>query len=70
MNTASSAAGLEAAWRDLAAAWQHVSDSWRDAKAKEFEERFVTPLPGLLTSARAAMEDIDTLLRKLHHDCE
>ena len=70
MNTASSAAGLEAAWRDLAAAWQHVTDSWRDVKAKEFEEHFIAPLPGLLASSRSAMEDIDTLLRKLHHECE
>ncbi len=70
MNTASSAAALEAAWRDLAAAWQHANDTWRDVKAKEFEEHFIKPLPGLLSTTRAAMEDIDILLRKLHQDCQ
>ncbi len=70
MTTQGAASQLEAAWRDLAAAWQNTMDDWRDAKSAEFEARFLEPLPGLIGSARQAMEELDILLRKMHHDCE
>ena len=70
MSTQGASSQLEAAWRDLAAAWQSTSDDWRDAKSTEFEARYLENLPGLIGSARQAMEDIDILLRKMHHDCE
>lgn len=70
MSTQGSSAQLEAAWRDLAAAWQHVNDDWRDARAREFEQRYLEKLPNLVMNARRAIEDIDHLLRKMRHDCE
>lgn len=70
MSTQGSSSQLEAAWRDLAAAWQHVQDDWRDTRAKEFEERYIERLPGLIMTARRAIEDIEVLLRKMRHDCE
>ncbi len=70
MSTQGSSAQLEAAWRDLAAAWQHVNDDWRDARAREFEQRYLENLPNLVMNARRAIEDIDLLLRKMRHDCE
>ena len=70
MTTQGSASQLESAWRDLAAAWQHTCDDWRDAKSAEFETRFLEKLPGLIMGARQAMEEIDVLLRKMHHDCQ
>ena len=45
MSTQGSSAQLEAAWRDLAAAWQHVNDDWRDARAREFEQRYLEICP-------------------------
>ena len=70
MSTQGSSAQLEAAWRDLASAWQHVNDDWRDARAREFEQRYLEKLPNLVMNARRAIEDIDLLLRKMRHDCE
>ncbi len=70
MSTQSSAAQLESAWRDLAAAWERTRGDWRDAKSLEFESRFLDRLPGLMAGAKQAIEDIDILLRKMHHDCE
>ena len=70
MTTQGAASQLEAAWRDLAAAWQTTKEDWRDAKSVEFETRYLENLPGLIGSARKAMEDLDILLRKMHHDCE
>lgn len=70
MSTQGSSSQLEAAWRDLATAWQHVSDDWRDARAKEFEQLYLERLPNLIMTARRAIEDIDTLLRKMRRECE
>lgn len=70
MSVQSSAAQLEAAWRDLASAWERTREDWRDGKSLEFEARFLEGLPGLMAGAKQAIEDIDILLRKLHHDCE
>ncbi len=70
MSTQGSSSQLEAAWRDLAAAWQHVSDDWRDTRAKEFEQRYLERLPNLIMTARRAIEDIDSLLRKMRRECE
>jgi hypothetical protein len=70
MTTQGSASQLESAWRDLAASWQQTCEDWRDAKSQEFEKRFLEKLPGLIMTARQAMEDIDILLRKMRHDCE
>lgn len=69
-STQGASSQLEAAWRDLAAAWQHVKDDWRDQRAREFEERYLEKLPGLIMTARRAIEEVDTLLRKMRRDCE
>jgi hypothetical protein len=69
-STQGSGAQLEAAWRDLSAAWERTMEDWRDAKAQEFQKQFLERLPGLLSGAKQAIEDIDVLLRKMRHDCE
>jgi hypothetical protein len=70
MNTHGSSAQLEAAWRDLAVAWQQARDDWRDVKSQEFESRFIEKLPALIGGAKQAVEEIETLLRKMRHECE
>jgi hypothetical protein len=70
MSTQGSSSQLEAAWRDLATGWQHVQDDWRDVRAKEFEQMYLERLPNLITNARRAIEDIDSLLRKMRRECE
>ena len=69
-STQGSGAQLEAAWRDLSSAWERTTDDWRDVKAQEFAKQFLDRLPGLLSGAKQAIEDIDVLLRKMRHDCE
>jgi hypothetical protein len=70
MSTQGSSSQLEAAWRDLATGWQHVQDDWRDVRAKEFEQMYLERLPNLIINARRAIEDIDSLLRKMRRECE
>ena len=55
MNTRVSAANLMAAAKELSMEWQETKSYWRDAKTREFEERFLDPLPGYISRATRAM---------------
>jgi hypothetical protein len=70
MNTRVSAANLMAAAKELSMEWQETKNYWRDAKTREFEERFLEPLPGYISRATRAMEEVDAILKKVRHDCE
>ncbi len=60
---------LAAAMQNLNVAWQEVRGHWRDAKAIEFEERYLKELPSRTTQAAAVMAEIDKLLKKARNDC-
>lgn len=62
-------ATLSAALQNLHVAWQEVRGHWRDAKALEFEERFLKELPTRATQATSLMAEIDKIVKKVKHDC-
>jgi len=62
-------ASLGAALQNLEVAWQEVRGHWRDAKAVEFEERYLKELPSRTTQASAVMAEIDKILKKAKSDC-
>ena len=70
MNTRSSASNLAQAMKDLSLAWQQTREQWRDAKAIEFDDKYLVVLPQHVSRASAAIEEIDGLLRKVRNDCE
>lgn len=70
MNTRVSASNLIQAAKELSAEWHRTKESWRDVKAREFEDKFLDPLPGYIARASRVMEEVDALLRKVRKDCE
>lgn len=70
MSTKSSAASLHQASKDLAAEWHLAKAHWHDVKSIEFEQQYFEELPNRIMRALSVMEEIDTLLRKVRHDCE
>ena len=70
MSAVAAAANLESATRDLMLSWARTREQWRDAKAVRFGETFVEPLPDLAIQARDAMTHLESLLKKIKHDCE
>lgn len=56
--------------RELSEQWHAVSTHWRDAKAQEFEKVYLEPIPGLVNKTGAAMNELETLLKKIRKDCE
>ena len=70
MSTKGSASNLQEAMKNLSIAWAQVKEDWRDAKSIEFEEKYIESLPRDVSQAIEAMEEVDTLLRKVRRDCE
>lgn len=70
MSTRVSAANLSQSVQEIMIQWRHTQTYWRDAKSREFEHRFVEPLPDLVMKAKTVIEEIDIILRKARKDCE
>ncbi len=63
-------ATLAQASKDLAVEWSRTKQAWRDQKAQEFEKKYLAALPLMIAHAAPVMEELDTILRKIKHDCE
>jgi hypothetical protein len=70
MSTKGSASNLVQAVKELSVEWQITKDYWRDVKSREFEEKYVGPLPDHMVRALGVMEELDVILRKVKKDCE
>jgi hypothetical protein len=63
-------ASLAAALQNLNVAWEEVRGYWRDAKCREFEERYLKELPSRATQAATVIAEIEKILKKARTDCE
>lgn len=70
MSTQGNAANLAQATRIINLEWEKTKTYWRDVKSQEFEQKYLVDLPGQVSAAVKAMEDMDLLLKKVRSDCE
>jgi hypothetical protein len=70
MSASGGGAVLIQAMKELSAEWDQARSSWRDAKSLEFEGKYLAELPQHIRRAAEAMEEIETVLRKVRADCE
>jgi hypothetical protein len=68
--SAAANANMQTATRDLLIAWERALEQWRDQKSVQFGQNFVAPLPDLAAQSRQSMEQMESLLKKIKHDCE
>ncbi len=68
MNAAGSR--LEALTKELRVQWQQTKVYWNDAKALEFEQRFLVELFATVDKTVGVIEQIDKLMSKIRKDCE
>lgn len=64
------ASTLAQAGKSLSVEWQETKTCWRDAKAEEFERKYVDPLPALIARSMEAIDDLDRFLERVRSDCE
>lgn len=70
MSLVSSKGRLIAISKDLSNAWRDTKTYWRDAKAREFESKYIVPLIDNVESAATAIDKLDKILAKVRNDCE
>jgi hypothetical protein len=56
--------------KDILLRWADTQEYWRDAKAAEFDRRFIRELFPQVNQATAALEKLDELLNKIRNECE
>jgi hypothetical protein len=64
------ASRLSGITRDLWGQWQQTKVYWRDAKAQEFEEKYLAELFASVDKTVGVIEQLDKLLQKIRSDCE
>jgi len=56
--------------RELLNKWNQSKDSWRDAKALEFEKKFMDELDAIASNASTGMENLERIVRNIRSECE
>ncbi len=70
MSSTANAARLTALTRELLIQWRLTRESWTDAKAIEFESRYLEELESALTTAVAGIEGVEGVIRRVKEDCD
>ncbi len=61
---------LTALTKQLSIRWSETREHWQDAKAADFEKRYLDELFNRVNTAAASMEDLERVLTKIHRECE
>ena len=70
MSTSASGARLAALTKELLNRWQQTRESWMDAKAREFDERYMLELESMVKSATTGIANLERVIRNVRSDCE
>jgi hypothetical protein len=70
MNTSANGKQLVAATKDLVRRWEETKESWQDAKATEFEQKYLFELLAAIERAAPVFDDLDKLLNRIRSECE
>lgn len=61
---------LAAITKELSYQWQQTKEHWNDAKAEEFEQKYIDELLASVDRAVAVIDELDKLASKIRSDCE
>jgi len=70
MSEGGNAARLASLTRELLQHWHQTREVWADGKAREFEERFIREIESEVKAALPAIEQLESVLQRVRHDCE
>jgi len=70
MSTSASGARLAALTKELLNRWQQTRECWMDAKAREFDERYMLELESMVKSATTGIANLESVIRNVRSDCE
>ena len=70
MNIGGNGRSLVMLTKQLSLQWEQTRSFWRDAKAQEFERKFLRELTAAVDRAAPVFDDLDKLVTKVRTDCE
>jgi len=70
MSMAGSKARLVGLTKELSLKWEDTKNYWRDAKAQEFEHKYLQELFAGVDKTIGVVEKLDELLKRVQKDCE
>jgi hypothetical protein len=70
MSLSGSKARLVGLSKELSMKWEDTKNYWRDAKAQEFERKYLQELFAGVDKTIGVVEKLDELLKKVQKDCE
>lgn len=70
MSLNASKSRLSGITRQISLQWAQTRTYWRDAKADEFEQRYLDELVRYADKTTQVLEKLDELLKKVRSDCE
>jgi hypothetical protein len=56
--------------KELWTQWQETRQYWRDAKAEEFQHKYLDELFSSVDKTVGVIEQLDKLMTKIRNDCE
>ena len=70
MSMSGSKARLVGLSKELSLKWEDTKNYWRDAKAQEFERKYLQELFAGVDKTIGVVEKLDELLKRVQKDCE
>ena len=70
MSLSGSKSRLSSVSKELSLQWSQTKNYWRDAKSREFEQRYLQELFVSVDKTITVIEKLDELLKKVRSDCE
>ena len=61
---------LVAITKELSNRWDETKNYWRDAKAQEFEQRYMAELFASVDKTITVMDKLNEVVTKVRNDCE
>ena len=70
MNLSGQKAQITGATKELLLRWSETKNSWRDAKSREFEEKYLQELLARVDKAGTIIDKLEEVLKIVHNDCD
>jgi hypothetical protein len=70
VSTSANGTQLASLTKELLARWRQTREYWMDAKAREFEERYMLELEAGVNAAINSIGNLERVLGKVRSDCE
>jgi hypothetical protein len=61
---------LSAITKELWRQWQQTKEDWQDAKAQEFQHKYLEELLASVDKTVTVIEQLDKVVMKIRKDCE